>query len=30
VIVCAQRLFESPALPPAHRDIQSAVYAALG
>ena len=30
VIVCAQRLFDSPELPPVHRDIQSAVYAALG
>jgi CubicO group peptidase (beta-lactamase class C family) len=30
VIVCAQRLFESPELPPAHRNIQSAAYAALG
>jgi CubicO group peptidase (beta-lactamase class C family) len=29
VIVCTQRLFESPELPPAHRDIRSAVYAAL-
>lgn len=30
VIVCTQRLFESPELPPEHRDIQSAAYAALG
>ena len=30
VIVCTQRLFESPQLPPVHRAIQSAVYAALG
>jgi CubicO group peptidase (beta-lactamase class C family) len=30
VIVCTQRLFESPQLPAVHRDIQSAVYAALG
>jgi CubicO group peptidase (beta-lactamase class C family) len=29
VIVCAQRLFESPELPEAHRDIQAAAYAAL-
>jgi CubicO group peptidase (beta-lactamase class C family) len=29
VIVCAQRLFESPDLPAAHRDIQAAVHAAL-
>jgi CubicO group peptidase (beta-lactamase class C family) len=30
VIVLTQRLFESAALPPAHRDIQAAAYAALG
>jgi CubicO group peptidase (beta-lactamase class C family) len=30
VIVCAQRPPESPELPPVHRDIQAAVYAALG
>jgi CubicO group peptidase (beta-lactamase class C family) len=30
VIVCTQRLFDSPELPPVHRDIQSAVYATLG
>jgi CubicO group peptidase (beta-lactamase class C family) len=30
VIVCTQRLFESPELPPVHRDIQSAVYTAVG
>jgi CubicO group peptidase (beta-lactamase class C family) len=30
VIVIAQRLFETPELPPAHRDIQAAAYAALG
>jgi CubicO group peptidase (beta-lactamase class C family) len=30
VIVCAQRLFDSPELPAVHRDIQSAVYAGLG
>jgi CubicO group peptidase (beta-lactamase class C family) len=30
VIVCTQRLFESPELPPAHREIRAAVYAALG
>jgi CubicO group peptidase (beta-lactamase class C family) len=29
VIVLTQRMFESPELPPAHRDIQAAVYAAL-
>jgi CubicO group peptidase (beta-lactamase class C family) len=29
VIVCTQRLFESPELPPVHRDIQSAVLTAL-
>jgi CubicO group peptidase (beta-lactamase class C family) len=30
VIVMTQRLFDSPELPPVHRDIQAAVYAALG
>jgi CubicO group peptidase (beta-lactamase class C family) len=30
VIVLTQRMFESPALPPVHRDIQAAAYAALG
>ena len=30
VIVCTQRLFDSPDLPPVHGDIQSAVYAAIG
>ncbi len=30
VIVLTQRLWESPALPQVHRDIQQAVYAALG
>jgi CubicO group peptidase (beta-lactamase class C family) len=30
VIVCTQRMFEGPELPRVHRDIQSAVYAALG
>jgi CubicO group peptidase (beta-lactamase class C family) len=29
VIVLTQRLFESPALPPVHADIQAAAYAAL-
>jgi CubicO group peptidase (beta-lactamase class C family) len=29
VIVATQRLFESPELPPVHRDIQAAAYAAL-
>jgi CubicO group peptidase (beta-lactamase class C family) len=29
VIVLTQRMFESPALPPVHRDIQAAAYAAL-
>jgi hypothetical protein len=28
VIVMTQRLFESPELPPAHREIQAAAYAA--
>ena len=30
VIVLTQRMFESPALPQVHRDIQAAAYAALG
>jgi CubicO group peptidase (beta-lactamase class C family) len=30
VIVLTQRLFETPELPPVHRDIQAAGYAALG
>jgi CubicO group peptidase (beta-lactamase class C family) len=30
VIVMTQRLFDSPDLPPVHREIQAAVYAALG
>ena len=30
IIVLTQRLFESPELPVAHRDIKSAVYASLG
>jgi len=30
VIVCTQRLFDSPELPPVHRDIQSVIYATLG
>ncbi len=30
VIVPTQRMFESPALPQVHRDIQAAAYAALG
>jgi CubicO group peptidase (beta-lactamase class C family) len=30
VIVLTQRMFESPALPSVHRDIQAAAYAALG
>jgi CubicO group peptidase (beta-lactamase class C family) len=29
VIVLTQRLFESPELPPSHRDIQDAAYAAI-
>ena len=29
VIVLTQRMFESPALPAVHRDIQAAAYAAL-
>jgi CubicO group peptidase (beta-lactamase class C family) len=29
VVVLTQRLFESPALPPVHRDIRAAAYAAL-
>jgi CubicO group peptidase (beta-lactamase class C family) len=29
VIVLTQRLFDSPELPQAHRDIQAAAYAAL-
>ena len=30
VIVLTQRMFESPALPSVHRDVQAAAYAALG
>jgi CubicO group peptidase (beta-lactamase class C family) len=30
IIVLTQRMFESPALPAVHRDIQAAAYAALG
>jgi hypothetical protein len=30
VIAATQRMFESPALPAVHRDIQAAAYAALG
>jgi CubicO group peptidase (beta-lactamase class C family) len=30
VIAATQRMFESPALPQVHRDIQAAAYAALG
>jgi CubicO group peptidase (beta-lactamase class C family) len=30
IIVMSQRMFDSPELPAAHRDIQSAVYASLG
>ncbi len=30
VVVLTQRMFESPALPQVHRDVQAAAYAALG
>jgi hypothetical protein len=29
VIVLTQRMFDSPALPPVHRDLRAAAYAAL-